>query len=351
MNSSLPLVSVIMPVYNHQRFVQSALESVYQQTYPNLELIVVDDGSEDTSVAIIENCLQYSPISYRFIQQENRGAHAAINSGIDHAGGQYIAIINSDDIYHQDRIAQIIQKLNGGSHRFAFSKVQHINVEGYPLADDAPHRMYYLKSMVDLKCFPTPTFELIRHNVAVSTGNFVMDRNLYEEVGPFQPYQTCHDWDYLLRVILLEEPLFVEEELYQYRIHNQNTLQHLAQVRAKETDDVLSNYLENMHQALNPFVPAPDPWGAYWMLFVNLFMRHLERDSRAWSLLQPSSDEKAQALNDTQLWLIGKINCAINRTLNYWGKVRSWSTQEELKRKQNIINGFGRLLTGLFPYM
>jgi hypothetical protein len=119
------------------------------------------------------------------------------------------------------------------------------------------------------------TFELLRHNIAATTSNFFLLRSLFEQVGPLAPYVTCHDWDYLLRVMLVEEPLFVDQILLEYRIHPQGTLQVNLDVVDQEVDQVLSGYLEAVSTSRNVFAPGPDQWGAYWDVFASRYLEHL----------------------------------------------------------------------------
>lgn len=103
-----PLVSVILPVYNECRFLQKAINSVINQTYPNLEIIIVNDGS--TNPEVEEICLGYiNRIVY--LKKENGGVAAALNCAIDVANGEYIARMDGDDIAYPERIYQQVRFL------------------------------------------------------------------------------------------------------------------------------------------------------------------------------------------------------------------------------------------------
>ena len=97
-----PLISVIIPVYNVVSYLQEALDSVVNQTYVNLEILIIDDGSTDGSGAI---CDQYTCDSrVKVIHQENHGLSAARNAGLDIMQGEYVAFLDSDDAYRRDFI-------------------------------------------------------------------------------------------------------------------------------------------------------------------------------------------------------------------------------------------------------
>ncbi len=95
-----PVVSVIVPVYNGERFLREALESSLNQDYPPFEVIVVDDGSTDNTATIAKS---YQAV--RYIYQENRGASAARNAGIAAARGDLIAFLDADDLWPSDRLS------------------------------------------------------------------------------------------------------------------------------------------------------------------------------------------------------------------------------------------------------
>ena len=96
MNITFPKISIVVPVYNVEAYVSKCIESIMHQDYENIEIIVVDDGSTDSSSKI---CEQYarSDNRIRLIHQENQGLSKARNNGIDIAAGEYIGFIDSDD--------------------------------------------------------------------------------------------------------------------------------------------------------------------------------------------------------------------------------------------------------------
>ncbi len=108
-----PLVSVVIPVYNSEDTIETTLQSVIDQTYNNLEILLIDDGSTDTSKKIIDDFIATHP-KYKivFFSQENRGASAARNIGLKNAVGDYIALLDSDDVWHKDKITVQLQEFD-----------------------------------------------------------------------------------------------------------------------------------------------------------------------------------------------------------------------------------------------
>ncbi|MEP0391689.1 MAG: glycosyltransferase family 2 protein [Erythrobacter sp.] len=96
-----PKISVVMPIYNVEAFVGEAIQSVLDQSFKDFELICVDDGGDDRSMAIVRG---FSDPRIRIVCQANRGLAGARNTGIAHARGEYIALLDSDDVWHQDKL-------------------------------------------------------------------------------------------------------------------------------------------------------------------------------------------------------------------------------------------------------
>lgn len=102
-DSVYPLISIIFPVYNVEKWVEESLASVCSQTYKNLEIIVVNDGSTDSSAAICSRMAE-SDHRIRLLDQENGGLSAARNAGLDFAQGEYVLFIDSDDVVHKSHV-------------------------------------------------------------------------------------------------------------------------------------------------------------------------------------------------------------------------------------------------------
>ena len=263
-----PLVSVVVPSYNHARFIDACLESVYRQTWSRLELIVIDDGSSDDSVQHIQEKLKSCPFPHQFIARANHGAHHTINEGIALAAGDYINILNSDDRFHPQRIEKMVANVAAIGAEWGFAGVETIDDRGdVILGADEGSLAGKLKTIAaSVHTAPTVGFALIRHNVAISTGNFFMRTDFFRAMGGFSDLRYVHDQAFALRATLLSEPVYVPEKLYDYRVHGSNTISETGSNAAAETGIMLSEHLQKLFDARgvpNPFAPTRHNWGEY----------------------------------------------------------------------------------------
>lgn len=104
----LPLVSIIIPAYNHEKYVEQAVLSAVNQIYTNIEVILLNDGSTDKTPTVCERLADQFQV-IRYFSHSNMGAHCTINKGIREARGQYIAVLNSDDIFLPDKIERCVE--------------------------------------------------------------------------------------------------------------------------------------------------------------------------------------------------------------------------------------------------
>ena len=234
-----PRVSVVIPAYNHERFVGQAVQSVLGQTLSDLELIVVDDGSTDGTGQVVRS-IRDPRLTY--IHQQNADAYNALNAGLARARGEYLAILNSDDVFAPDRLAVLLDLARTRSAACVFSNVDIIDDQGQPIPRDSHfwhlwnqrHRDFY-----DANGDLYATF--LQGNLMVSTSNLFMRRDAWLNVGPFAPLRYLHDYDFIFRMMLAFPEgvhYLADRVLLHYRIHGSNTLKEGA-IKARLEDQQL----------------------------------------------------------------------------------------------------------------
>jgi len=188
----MPDVSVVIPTYNRQRLVQDTIDSVLRQTFTDLELIVVDDGSTDDTGRILGE--RYAS-RIHYVYQENQGESVARNHGIDLAMGRYIAFVDSDDLWHPDKLKRQIEVLEALPEVGMISTQAHwINYEGMHLKQ-LPHGH-------DRKSETIFWSDLVLDNVVAGGGSSaVVRRTCFDHVGGFdRRIRFGEEWDLWLRL-------------------------------------------------------------------------------------------------------------------------------------------------------
>ena len=220
------LVSVIIPSYNHEKYVLEAVNSVLNQSYSEIELIVIDDGSKDQSVEYLK---QIKDSRFQLVVQENQGAHVAINRGLGMASGEFLAILNSDDIYYPNRIKQIMAEFQKDEKLDLVSSwIEVINEKGDHLAikEGWQNLEPWPVEHPELSYKVTNDFilNIIMWNFVATTSNIVIKKRLFEKVGGMRNLLFAHDWDFLLRAASNGKCHLIPEPLIKYRVHGNNTI-------------------------------------------------------------------------------------------------------------------------------
>ncbi|MFT3928194.1 MAG: glycosyltransferase [Myxococcales bacterium] len=221
--SESPLVSVVIPSYNHRRFIGKAVDSVLQQSHQNVELIVIDDGSSDGSAELLREAYGSDP-RVQLRARENRGAHATLNEAVGLARGEFVTILNSDDLYLPTRLERLVQaaRQHGGHPFFGITGVRIVDERDEPLPVSGPTR-YYASVLDKFEGRPAAAAFWVG-NLAMTTSNFFFSRGLLEKVGTFAPLRYTHDWDWALRASEVVSPVRLDDVLLCYRVHGTNTI-------------------------------------------------------------------------------------------------------------------------------
>lgn len=217
-------ISVVLPTYNRAHFLQAAVDSVFNQTVPIHELILVDDGSTDETRAVVDR--MSGPI--RYVHQQNRGPAAARNRGMREAKGNWIAFQDSDDLWVADKIQAQISFLARNPHlEFLFGHLSNFSGprEGGP--EILNHEVYaYLKSHAsDLQ----DLFVWLLVENPVPTPSVIFHRKCLEKVGYFdETLRCCEDYEYWLRFAYHCRAGFIDKVLVKRRMHDENLINNYA---------------------------------------------------------------------------------------------------------------------------
>jgi len=204
--SENPLVSVVIATYNMAQHLPSAVQSILAQTYENIELLIIDDGSSDNTQNVLEPFLKDSRAIYR--RQENKGQAAAKNHGVFEAKGKYIAFLDADDMWVSEKLElQIPVFSKSKAIGIVYAKVMCINESGEHIGI-ASNNM--LRGRLSSQLF-------VRNNIGFGTS--VVKKECFERLGGFnESIRMGIDYDLWLRFSTQYEFDYVDSPLLYYRI-------------------------------------------------------------------------------------------------------------------------------------
>jgi len=205
---ALDLVSVVIPMYNAEKYIEAALQSVFEQSYQNVEIVIVDDGSKDGSVELV-NSLGKSNIN--LIQQENSGPATARNRGVQEAQGKWIAFLDADDLWLEGKLTAQLAGLQG--KRWGYCDSVFMGGVNDGKRDSELNAKMQGNVLEHLTC-----------SNFIGTSGVLIEREVFLESGGFDgELRSIQDWDLWLRIASKQEVSYVNEPLVRYRVHSEST--------------------------------------------------------------------------------------------------------------------------------
>lgn len=217
-------VSVVIPLYNHARYIGPAIDSVLAQTLPVREIIIIDDGSGDDGIGVARRALAGYPAA-TILAQPNAGAHNTINRCIGMARSRFVAVLNSDDQFEPSKLERCAQLWKEDPDLdLVFGRVRLIDDYGAEVREGPTidwlgraHDFLLRSGRLDLA--------LANENFAVTTSNFVFTKSIWERNGAFQPLRYCHDLDFAFTALRNGRVLYDADFPHiRYRVHATNTI-------------------------------------------------------------------------------------------------------------------------------
>ena len=326
-----PLVSVIIPAYNAEKFLSKTLESVLSQTYKNIEVLVIDDGSQDKTAEIVKSIAQKDS-RVILLQQQNIGVAAARNLGINNSTGEFIAPIDADDIWYPQNLEKQVQCLlqADSSVGLVYSWSVDINEEDKLTGD-------FRAANIEGNVFKT----LLCHNFLGNASSTVIRRSCVEKIGGYntqlkaQNAQGCEDWDFYLRIAEYYQFKVVPEFFIGYR-KIANTMSGDYQKMAKSHDLMLKEV-----QPRHPEIPK----GLY-QLSKSSFYMYLARQSSIYDNHHQTLYWLSQALKAdfiTPVFRFGLYTLTLKSLLGLIAKPEDITIDDLYKRRFSI---YFKLLVG-----
>ena len=216
--SEQTLVTVIVPVYNGEKYLRKNIDSVLAQTYKNWELVLVNDGSSDSSVEIIEEYLKKDS-RIRLINQENAGQSSARNNGAKAAKGEYLAFLDQDDYYTPEHLESLVKILDEYPEvGMAYDEAEVIDKDGNREYNREAHPFRAANNPLN------SIIDCIKDNILILPGTTMIRKNIFLEVGGFDTDLIGYEDDHLfVRIFRKSKIKGTPSAGLMYRLHGGNT--------------------------------------------------------------------------------------------------------------------------------
>jgi glycosyltransferase involved in cell wall biosynthesis len=203
------LISVVIPCFNSESYIQESINSVLSQTYRKIELIVIDDGSTDDTLKVIK---EYEK-SIVILRQENQGAASARNLGIHHSKGDYIALLDSDDVWMPDKLEKQMKIMSANELDLVYCGGESLNQNG-------PQRRY--TPIYWGNCYQYFVKNPTKAVVVIGCSGALFRKSILDRSGYFDQgfVGAAEDWDFFRRFSRYGLIGFSEENLVKYRHHS-----------------------------------------------------------------------------------------------------------------------------------
>lgn len=210
-----PLISICMAVYNGEKYLKKQLDSIASLTYPNIELIVSDDGSEDRTMALLR---AFSP-PFPYTVLKNKGKHGVsenFSNALKYAKGEYIALSDQDDIWCPDKLQRLLERIDGFD--IVHGGIALIDGLGFPHSSDAIRAAY----LVDKTVYYRPIQFFSENKVLGCT--CLMRSEFVRAAMPIPKGFIYHDWWFVMNAVCKGKGVcYIDDSVIQYRQHETNT--------------------------------------------------------------------------------------------------------------------------------
>ncbi len=235
------VVSVIIPTYNSAKYIKSAINSILSQTYKDFEIIVVDDGSTDSTKEVLKNYIKTNKIKY--IYQKKKNQASARNKGVGYSKGEFIAFLDSDDLWLKDKLAKQLPLFNDKTIGLVYGGVEWFKNH---------HTIKNRKNIIKRKIPKDKGYlfnKLIVHNF-ITTSSVIIRKKAFQKFNENDIYGGVEDYDLWLKISKKWKIDCVKDIVIKYRMHEKNVSINLESRYDKELK-VKKQFFEQLNKQSN----------------------------------------------------------------------------------------------------
>jgi alpha-1,3-rhamnosyltransferase len=221
---SYPLVSIIIPAYNHEKFIAYTLDSVVNDSYPNKEIVIINDGSKDNTDGVIVDWVKLNQerISVSYVKRENKGICATLNELIRLSSGKYLLVVASDDALYGNTITErvsLLEQTEKDGKLVLISDAQVIDENNNIIR---PSSMEMNKGNKNKFITEEGILEELISRPSTVGAIALINKSIYKTIGSYPEDTFIEDWFFYQRAASIKAILFWDKVVSQYRVHSSN---------------------------------------------------------------------------------------------------------------------------------
>ena len=239
------MISVVVPVYNVEKYIVTCLNSIVAQDYRDFELIVVNDGSKDKSIDFVQDFLQDKDVTWKIVNKENGGLASARNAGILKAKGEYVVCIDADDAVHENFLSSLLREMREDTD-FVFCNFRFVKKQEVP--DDTNDQITVFDKESLLEVF-------LKRNIGFVVPSMLFKKNFLLEKGLLfdEKIRFSEDQPFIWNVILhSQKSVYLHQKLYGYYVRDNSIMTSSSGERIieshKEFKKTVSSYFSDFPQ-------------------------------------------------------------------------------------------------------
>ena len=234
------MISIILSVYNVEKYIVNCLKSIVNQDYANFELVIIDDGSTDKSVEKIEEYLSDKDIKWNIYRKENGGQSSSRNFGIKKANGEYIVFLDSDDVISKNFLSSLKDLLDNNNADFSFCNYEYVKEQIPPVDSNAKIIIYEKEKL--LNDFLKRTINFVLPSMMFKK-QFIIDNNLvFNEDIKFSEDQMFI-WDTILKS---NKSIYTTRKMYGYYLREKSIMTSSPYEKIKKAFFVFKKYTDEL---------------------------------------------------------------------------------------------------------
>lgn len=240
-----PLVSIIVRTCNRPNVLRQAIESIQKQTYPNVEVVVVEDGANESENMLLE---EYGNLHIKYFNMKNKvGRSKTGNFALAHATGKYFNFLDDDDVLYPEHIEKLVRILEGSSSRAAYSIAEESQII---VKSTEP---YVVREKRRLVRYAQPfNRTLLYHSNYIPIQSILFRRELYEHLGGFdEELEVLEDWDLWVRYSTMTDFIYVDKVTSLYHVPFVRKNKWKRNIRLHSTQEVIQQKFDGYNLQMN----------------------------------------------------------------------------------------------------